>query len=287
MHGVGSGDGPLVAQHLVPAPEGGPDGAAGVARGGLDPQVVERPLAQQAPVGHAVERHTAGQHRPTLARQARRRAGHAQDDLLGHRLDGPGQVHLPAGEIRLGRPGRTAEQLVEAPVGHPQRGQVPEVLPVDRERAVLVQVDEVLEDGVDEAGLAVGGQAHELVLAGVDPEAAVVGEGGVEQAQGVGEVELADHLDLVAPADADAGGGPLPHAVEGQDGRGLERRREEGRGGVALVVLGVPEVPGSVVTESRQLGLDALADPQLLPQPDRHRPVEGGEAVRRGTEVGA
>ncbi len=256
--------------------------AAGwIQRSSKGPSRRRRPLATQ------LRATPPARHRPALAGQARRGAGHPQDDLLGHLLDRPGQVHLPAGEVRLGRPRRAAEHVVEAAVGHAQRGQVAEVLPVDRERAVVVEVDQVVEDGVHVAGLAVGGEAHQLVLAGVDPEAAVVGERGVEQAEGVREVELADHLDLMAPPHPDARGGPLPHPVEGQDRRGLERRGEEGRSGVALVVLGVPEVPGSLVAQGGQLGLDALADPQLLAQPDRHRPVERGEPLRRGAEVGA
>ena len=48
----------------------------------------------------------------------------------------------------------------------------------------------LLEDQVGVPRLAVGGQAHQLVLAGVDLEAAEVGEGRVEQAERVGKVEL-------------------------------------------------------------------------------------------------
>ena len=158
--------------------------------------------------------------------------------------------------------------------------EVVEVATVRRERAVVVQVDEVLEDGVDEAGLAVGGEAHQLVLARVHPEAAVVGEGRVEEAERVREVELADHLDLVAPAHADAGGGPLADPVEGEDRGAVERRRVEGRGGVALVVLGEPELVGPLVAQRPELGLDLVADPELLPQPQGHGPVERAEADR-------
>ncbi len=43
---------------------------------------------------------------------------------------------------------------------------------------------------------------------------------------------------LVAAADAEAGRGPFADAVEGQDGRLLEGRGEEGAGRVRLVVLG-------------------------------------------------
>ena len=63
-------------------------------------------------------------------------------------------------------------------------------------------------------GVAVGGQPHQLVLAGVHPEAEVVGERGVEQADGVREAQLAQDLDAVAPAVADRRGRPLADAVD-------------------------------------------------------------------------
>ena len=45
-------------------------------------------------------------------------------------------------------------------------------------------------------------------------------------------------LDLVALAHAIGGGGPLAYTVKGEDGGFLERRWEEGAGGVGLVVIG-------------------------------------------------
>ena len=128
--------------------------------------------------------------------------------------------------------------------GHRQPLAVVEVRHVHAERAVVLQVDQVLEDQVGVLRLAVGGQAHELVFAGVDLEAGVVGEGRVEQAERVREPELVRQLDPVAPADAEAGGRPLADAVEREDRRLLERRREERAGGVRLVVLGEDEALG-------------------------------------------
>ena len=52
----------------MPDEQGGAQGAAGVAGGGLDPDVVEGPFAQQPAVGHAVQRHAAGQHQVLLPR---------------------------------------------------------------------------------------------------------------------------------------------------------------------------------------------------------------------------
>ena len=75
--------------------EGRAQRAAGIAGGGLDPDVVEAPVAQDLAVGDAVQRDAAGQaqvRHPGL-RCARAR-GQAQHDLLGHGLDGGGEIHL-------------------------------------------------------------------------------------------------------------------------------------------------------------------------------------------------
>ena len=50
-----------IAQDLVPPVERGADRAPGVAGGRLDPEVLERALAQQPPVGDAVQRDTTGE----------------------------------------------------------------------------------------------------------------------------------------------------------------------------------------------------------------------------------
>ena len=83
------------------------------------------------------------------------------------------------------------KSFVEALVGHRQAVVVREVLHVQLERAVLAQVDEVLEDLVVVLRLAVRRGAHHLVLGAVDLEAEVVGEGAVEQAERVREADLA------------------------------------------------------------------------------------------------
>ena len=84
----------------------------------------------------------------------------------------------------------------------------------------------------------VGGKAHHFVFAGIDLESGVVGEGGIEQAQGVGEVDFLLHLQSAAVAYADAGGGPFAHPVQRQHDSLLEWGRVECAGGVALVVFG-------------------------------------------------
>ena len=70
----------------------------------------------------------------------------AQHDLLGHRLDARGQIHVPLLDGRLRPPRRAAEQVVELPAGHRQALAVVEVLHVQPEAAVGLEVDEVLVD---------------------------------------------------------------------------------------------------------------------------------------------
>ena len=104
-----------------------------------------------------------------------------------------------------------------------------------------------LPDQVRVAGLAVGGKAHQLVLAGVDLESGEVGEGRVEQAQGMREVQVVRQVDPIAPARSEAGGGPLADAVQGQDRGLLEGAGKEGAGRVRFVVLD-EDVPALVST---------------------------------------
>src|SRR5207244_7780450 len=99
------------------------------------------------------------------------------------------------------------------------------------------QVDEVREDRAGVNGRAVGGQPHELVFTAVDLEPAVVGEGGVEESQGVREVKVLLQFELVASPDAPGRSRPLADSVEGEDGRLVERAREERARRMALMVI--------------------------------------------------
>ena len=57
--------------------------------------------------------------------------------------------------------------------------------------------------------LAIGREPHHLVFAGVHLEAGVIGEGGVQQAERVREMNLLDDLEVVAVADARAKWWPI------------------------------------------------------------------------------
>ena len=104
---------PRLVEQLVPDEQRRAQRAAGVAGRRLNPDVVERPLAQQPAVGHAVERHAAGQHQTRHARLAEQLPADREHRVFGHRLDARRQVHVPLLDVRFGMPRRAAEQLVE------------------------------------------------------------------------------------------------------------------------------------------------------------------------------
>ena len=100
-----------VVQELVPDEQGRPERPAGVAGGRLDPEVVEVALAEQPAVGHAVQRHAAGQDQVLHPGPRVHVAADPEHDLLGHGLDAGGQVHVPLLERRLRRARRPAEEV--------------------------------------------------------------------------------------------------------------------------------------------------------------------------------
>src|SRR5262245_30877840 len=263
--------------------------AAGIARGGLDEEAAERALSQNPAVADAVQRHAAGQAEVLAPRFPVQGAGEAEHHLLGDVLDGPREVHLPLGEQRLRLAGRAAEERVELVARHREPGAVVEVVHVEPEGAVRLQVQQVVEDGPDVLGAPVGRQAHHLVLAGVDLEAQVVGEGRVEQTDRVREGDLPQRGQLAAVAEPGRRRRPLADAVHAQDGGAREGRRVERGGGVGLVVL-AEEDRGKrrrrvAAGERPQLVLEKALQEHLLLEPDGHGRHEGSDAPRRERQV--
>ena len=82
--------------------EGRAQRRAGVARGRLHPDVAKRALAPQPRVGHAVERHAAGERQARLARLLVQPAGEVDEHLLQPALHGRGEVGVrgqPVGAV--------------------------------------------------------------------------------------------------------------------------------------------------------------------------------------------
>ena len=267
---------PRMAEMVEPVGQRRPERAPRIAGSGLDPEPLERPLAEQSAVGHAVERHATGQAEVREARLRMNVPGHSQDDLLEHLLDAGGEVHLPLGERAIGPPRRTVKQPVEPAARHLQAGAVVEESLIEPERAVVAEVDDFSQDGVGIPRITIGGESHELVLAGVHPEATEQRERAVEQAGRVRKPHLGLELDPAAPAGAPGGGAPLADAVEREDRRLVEGARVEAARGMRLVVGGEQDRPGIVAAKPL---IDLPRDVEFPLQPLRHRLHEGGKAA--------
>src|SRR6185503_8502383 len=120
--------------------------AAGITRRGLNPQLLERSLAENTTIAHAVQRDATGETQLIESRLAMRGAHHAQHDLLAHVLNRARQIHLALGELRLRRASRSVEELREGLIGHRETREVPEVLLIQFEGAVGLEVDEMIVD---------------------------------------------------------------------------------------------------------------------------------------------
>ena len=217
---------------------GPPPRTAGVAHCGLDPDRLEWPFAQDAPVAHAVQRHAAGQAQLFHAGLRLYAAGLTQHDLFADLLDRRGDVHIAPGDGLPAPARRAPEQSVEFPRRHGQALAVVEIRHIQAKRPVGLQVEQVVEDQVGIPRLAVRRQAHQLVFIAIDVESDEIGKRRIEQPERVGKVQLAAELDPVAASDAEATGGPFPDAVHGQDRRLVIGRGIEGAGRVRDVTLG-------------------------------------------------
>ena len=192
-------------------------------------------------------------------------------------------------ELVLSPPDGEAEEVPPAVlVDHGEAGGVVEILLVQPEGSVGPDIDEPTPDQCGIAldpigpGIAVRGKPHQLVLAGVDPEAQEVGEGRVQEADRVREVQLAEDGQPVLMPVANRSGRPFPHPIDGHHRRLGEGRRIEGARRVGKMVLG-EEKPGPLAIkalDTAELLQDEPLEQQLLLDPDRHGGEEGPEAPR-------
>ena len=104
----------------------------------------------------------------------------------------------------------------------------------------------------------------------------------------MGEVDFLDHLEGIATADGCRGSGPFTHPIHGQRHRLLERRGEEGRGRVALVMFGEKQAARPVIVgvEAFELARQQVLLKELFAQPQRHGHAKGGESTRCEGEIG-
>ena len=172
-----------LAEMTMPEAECDAEGATGITGRGLTPHVLERPFTQDAAVADTIKRHTTSQAQITHPGFLVRERGHLEHHLFGDLLDRARQVHLALRQPALRLAGRAAEQLLHPRPGHGQSVGVGEELLVHPQTAIVLDVDDVVLDRLHVLGLAVGRQAHDLVLTGVDAEAGEVGERGIQQAE--------------------------------------------------------------------------------------------------------
>ena len=260
FHGVGSDHFPGVTRKSVIGGQGGTQGAAGVARGGLDPQVVELPVPEHPAVADAIESDAAAQAEVSDAVISGNGARKAHHDLFGHGLYRRSQVHVPLRQRLLGLARGTAEQVVEPPVRHRQSGAVVEVIEVQPERAVRFQVDQMVMNESGVLRLAVRRESHELVFARIDLESRVVRKRRIKQAERVRKVDFPLDDQLAAVPDGNGCRGPLPDAVHREHHGPVERRRIEGAGGVTQMMFGKqqPPVPPEFGRKTLQLPLEQI-----------------------------
>src|SRR5688500_8938878 len=88
-------------------------GAAGIARRGLNPNVVKRTLAQDTSVGHTIERHASGQTEVLHSGLRMDIPRGSQHDLLGHLLDRGREIHITLRQPRIGLPWWAAEESIK------------------------------------------------------------------------------------------------------------------------------------------------------------------------------
>ena len=104
---------PRVVQQLVPDEERDTERPAGVAGRRLNPQILERSLAEDAAVADTVERDAAGEAQVLHPRLLVYVAGTPEHDLLSHFLDGRGDIHIAMRDPRVGFAWRCAEKPME------------------------------------------------------------------------------------------------------------------------------------------------------------------------------
>ena len=104
---------PRLFEQLVPDEQRGAERAAGVAGGGLNPDVLEGPSRSSRPLATQFSATPPAITRFFMPGLPVQLAPHAQHDFLGHRLDAGGQVHVPLLEHDVWLARRPAEQVVE------------------------------------------------------------------------------------------------------------------------------------------------------------------------------
>jgi len=133
------------------------------------------------------------------------------------------------------QPSAGRDAVLDLVVGAFARG-VPEVAQVEREGAVVLQLDDLLHR-LDVARLAIRRETHHLVFVAVVRKADELRHRLVEHAERMGKVDAAVDGDRTALAQPPGGGGKIAEAIDRNRHGLVVRRHQEGRGQVAEMVL--------------------------------------------------
>jgi hypothetical protein len=106
-----------------------------------------------------------------------------------------------------------AEKPVKLFIRHRRAAQKIEIIQIQPERVVRLEIEQFVADGVGEFRFTIRREAHELVFAGIDAEAAVVSERQINEPKRMREAQLFLHLDFVARAVTDGRGRPFSHTA--------------------------------------------------------------------------
>ncbi len=223
-------------------------------------------FAENACVRHAVQRDAAGQAQIAAFVLFRERPNDVQNGFLDGVLKRVSEVAVTTFDRFAFLASRTEgldKALLEGPVE--TVGVVVDEVPVDGEFSLGTEMNEFTK--FFRVGVVSGrGERHDRsFLEIIEPE--MLGDGGVEHAEGIEDVVLRDPLDAIAKAGICRLSRLIAIAVHHQDGRFVEGRHEEG-GGVRIVVTHLHDL--------RQFALGAEVPKQAPPQAIRHGDDERG-----------
>ena len=210
---------------LLPGRESRTDRTAGIAAGRLDVELLERRAFEDLAVGHGVVGTTARQHDGIGAVAPVQGVQQIEEGVLVGHLGRSRDVAMTIfqGGGRIARRPKQVDQRI-APQA-PARGNaflhrivgtlaggVAEIAQIEGEAAVVLEPDDLLHL-LDVARLAIGREAHHLVLVAVVREADELRHRLVEDAQRMREVDAAVDRDLAALAQTPGRRGKIAEAV--------------------------------------------------------------------------
>ena len=245
--------------------------ASGIARRRVDVRI-DAEIPDHARIGGAVERDASSKAEIAGAVFAHQRWQNAGNRDLQRFLHRGGEIVMFLAHRLIRPPRHHAEMRDQRRIVMPVMPAEIEEPPVQRERAVLVQLEDRAKQFIAIARPAIGREAHDLVFALIDLEAEILGEDRVEQAERVRKMDRAQFRQPVAFAEMHARGLVFADPIERDHHRALERRGKESRGGVRAVMLGK---------------LDPMVEPHMHPKLAGNRQFVLHEAGQIGVKDAA